>query len=256
MMGFSTAIGLMFGFTLIMAAVLIGGIDKFWNLVSLPSFVIVIGGSIAAVLAAYPLRQILKLHQFIFVTFSSREFNPLSNIELIVAFADIARTDGVLALEKKIQTLEDSFLARGVQLITDGLSPDVVEHLLHEEMRTIYWRHTRNRGMVAMLGRLLPAFGLIGTLIGLVLMLANLDPATIGSNMAIAVLTTLYGALLANLIFNPLADKLAYMNDEELRLMEITLKGILAIQAGESPRMIRNKLLIYVDPEDRPINDF
>ncbi|MDR2761858.1 MAG: MotA/TolQ/ExbB proton channel family protein [Planctomycetaceae bacterium] len=254
-MGFSTAIGLASGFTLIMAAVLISGVDKFWNLVSVSSFVIVVGGSFSAIFAAYPLRHILKLRQIISVTFSSREFNPIGNIELIVSFADIARTEGVLALEKKIQTLDDSFLARGVQLITDGLSPDVVEYLLREEMRAINLRHVRNRGMIAMFGKVLPAFGLIGTLIGLVLLLANLDPAAIGSNMAIAVLTTLYGATLANLMFLPLADKLAYMNDEEVRLMEITLKGIIAIQAGESPRMIRNKLLIYIDPDERPLGD-
>ncbi|MDR2170752.1 MAG: MotA/TolQ/ExbB proton channel family protein [Planctomycetaceae bacterium] len=254
-MGFSTAIGLFSGFAIILLAVLFSGVDKIWNLISFPSFAIVVGGSIAALFAAYPLRQILKISQFISITFSAREFNPLSNIELIVSFADVARTEGVLALESKIQTLEDSFLARGVQLITDGLSPDVVEYLLREEMRAINLRHIRNRGVIAMFGRVLPAFGLIGTLIGLVLMLANLDPATIGENMAIAVLTTLYGALLANLMFNPLADKLAFMNDEEVKLMEITLKGILAIQAGESPRMIRNKLLIYIEPDDRPLND-
>jgi chemotaxis protein MotA len=254
-MGFSTSIGLIFGFTLIMTAVLIGGLDKFWNLINLPSFLIVVGGSLAAVCAAYPLRQFLKIHRFVSVTFSPKEFNPLSNIELIVSFADIARTEGVLALEKKIQTLDDSFLARGVQLITDGLSPDVVDHLLREEMRAIHLRHLRNRGIIAMLGRVLPAFGLIGTLLGLVLMLANLDPATIGSNMAIAVLTTLYGALLANMLCNPIADKLAFMNDQEVRMMEITINGIIAIQSGENPRMIRNKLLIYVDPDERPLSD-
>ncbi|MDR1142266.1 MAG: MotA/TolQ/ExbB proton channel family protein [Planctomycetaceae bacterium] len=254
-MGFSTAIGLIFGFMLIMAAVLIGGLDKFWHLINLPSFMIVVGGSFAAVCAAYPLRQFLKIHRIVSVTFSPKEFNPLGNIELIVSFADIARTEGVLALEKKIQTLDDSFLARGVQLITDGLSPDVVDHLLREEMRAINSRHLRNRGIIAMLGRVLPAFGLIGTLLGLVLMLANLDPATIGSNMAIAVLTTLYGALLANMFCNPIADKLAFMNDQEVRMMEITINGIIAIQSGENPRMIRNKLLIYVDPDDRPLSD-
>ncbi|MDR1479930.1 MAG: MotA/TolQ/ExbB proton channel family protein [Planctomycetaceae bacterium] len=254
-MGFSTAIGLIFGFTLIMAAVLIGGLDKFWNLVNLPSFMIVIGGSFAAVCTAYPLRQLLKIHRFVSVTFSTKEFNPLGNIELIISFADIARTEGVLALEKKIQTLDDLFLARGVQLITDGLSPDVVEYLLREEMRAINSRHLRNRGIIAMFGKLLPAFGLIGTLLGLVLMLANLDPATIGPNMAIAVLTTLYGALLANMVCIPIADKLAFMNDEEIRMMEITIKGVIAIQSGENPRMIRNKLLIYIDPDDRPLND-
>jgi chemotaxis protein MotA len=254
-MGFSTAIGLILGLTLIMAAVLIGGVDKFWFLVNFPAFLIVVGGSLSAVCAAYPLRQILKIHQFIAVTFNSKEFNPLGNIERIVSFADIARTEGVLALETKIQTLDDSFLARGIQLLTDGLSPNMVEYLLREEMKIINSRHLRNRSVIAMLGKVLPTFGLIGTLIGLVLMLANLDPSTIGPSMAIAILTTLYGALLANMVFNPLADKLAYMNNEEVRMMEITLKGIMAIQAGESPRMIKNKLLIHIDPDERPPSD-
>jgi chemotaxis protein MotA len=254
-MGFSTTIGLVFGFALIISAVLVGGFDKFWHRVNFPSFLIVGGGSFSAVCAAYPLRQSLKMPRFISVTFSPREFNPLNNIELIVSFADIARTEGVLALEKKILTLEDSFLARGVQLITDGLSPDMVEYLLREEMRAINSRHVRNRSIIAMFGKVLPAFGLIGTLLGLVLILAHLDPATIGANMAIAVLTTLYGAVLANMMFNPLADKLTYMNNEEVRMMEITLKGIIAIQAGESPRLIRNKLMIYIDPDERPVSD-
>ncbi|MDR1924747.1 MAG: MotA/TolQ/ExbB proton channel family protein [Planctomycetaceae bacterium] len=244
------------GFTLIIVSVLCSGVDKLGSLLSFSSFFIVVGGSFAAVCSAYPLRQILKAHQFIRVVFYPKELDPVKNVELIVLFAEIARNEGVLALEKKIYTLEDKFLARGIQLITDGLSPDTVDYLLREEIRAISTRHVRNRGIIAMFGRVLPAFGLIGTLIGLVLMLANLDQATIGSSMAIAVLTTLYGALMSNLMFTPWADKLAFLNEEEVRTMEITLKGILAIHAGENPRIIKNKLLIYVDPEERPFNDF
>jgi chemotaxis protein MotA len=147
---------------------------------------------------------------------------------------------------------DNPLLATGIRMAVDGMSPEVVESVMNIEIDSVNGRHSYGKTVLGKMGQYAPAFGMIGTLIGLVLMLADLDPETIGAGMAVALLTTLYGAILSNLMFLPWADKLGMINDDEIQCMEITLKGVIAIQSGENPRVIKQKLLMYLPPSQRP----
>ena len=252
-MGISNIIGLILGWALIVTAIALGGVDKIMWFVDIPSVCIVLGGTAAALFVGYPLKPLLGIHKYIKISFTAKERNPLSVIEQIVALSESARREGLLSLENHLEDMEDNpFLAVGIRMAVDGMSPEVVESIMNTEIEAVNTRHSYGKGMVAKLGQYAPAFGMIGTLIGLVLMLADLDPDTIGAGMAVALLTTLYGAILANLMFLPWSDKLTLINDEELIGMEITLRGVIAIQSGENPRVIKQKLMMYLPPSKRP----
>ncbi len=254
-MDIATIIGMVLGSALIVGAIALGGFDKliiFWDT---PSVLIVIGGAIASVLVAYPLRAVLQSIKYGMISISHKEYSAQLAIEQIVSLAETARREGLLALENRMEEITDPFLAGGVRMAVDGMSPEVVEAIMNTEIDAVNARHNYGRSVIANFGKYAPAFGMIGTLIGLVLMLADLNPETIGSGMAVALLTTLYGAIASNLFLLPMADKLGFVNDFELQVMEITLKGVVAIQAGENPRVIRQKLLTYIPPADRPMEE-
>jgi len=252
-MGLSNIIGLTLGWGLIIMAIALGGFDKIALFIDYPSVLIVLGGTLASVLVAYPLASILQMHKQILITFTAKERNPLSVIEQIVSLSESARREGLLSLENHLEEIDDNpLLATGIRMAVDGMSPEVVESIMNTEIDSVNSRHQYGQKIIANLGKYSPAFGMIGTLIGLVLMLADLNPDTIGSGMAVALLTTLYGAIISNLVFLPWADKLGFINDAELQCMEITLKGVIAIQSGENPRIIKQKLMMYLPPNQRP----
>ena len=252
-MGLANIVGLLLGWALILGAICLGGIDKLKIFFDLPSVFIVLGGTLASLLVAYPLAPVLGMHKYILVSFTAKDRDPLKVIEQIVALSESARREGLLSLENHLEEIDDNpLLAMGIRLAVDGMSPEVVESIMNNEIDAVNGRHAYGKGVCANLGKYAPAFGMIGTLIGLVLMLADLNPETIGSGMAVALLTTLYGAILANLMFLPWADKLGFINDDELQCMEITLKGVLAIQGGENPRVVKQKLLTYIPVAKRP----
>ena len=258
-MGLSNIIGLILGFGLIAVSIILGANFDFRKtgvFLDIPSVGIVFGGTLASVLVAYPLASILQMHKQIIITFTAREREPLKVIEQIVSLSESARREGLLSLENHLEEIDDNpLLATGIRMAVDGMSPEVVESIMNTEIDAINSRHMYGKSIISNLGKYAPAFGMIGTLIGLVLMLADLNPDTIGSGMAVALLTTLYGAILSNLVFLPWADKLGFINDDELQCMEITLKGVIAIQSGENPRIIRQKLLMYLPPNKRPMDD-
>jgi chemotaxis protein MotA len=161
----------------------------------------------------------------------------------------------LLAQESKIDTVNDPFLAEALNLIVDGLPPATVENILSSDMEAMQQRHQQGRNIVLHCGKYAPAFGMIGTLIGLVLMLTQLDADTVGPGMAIAVLTTLYGVIAANLFFLPIAEKLKQLNDAEMQIKAMIVRGVLAIQAGEHPRIIQLKLQTFLPPEERASDD-
>ena len=255
-MGLSNIIGLILGSGLIVMAIALGGFDKIWLFVDYPSILIVLGGTMASILVAYPLASVLGLHKHILISFTAKERSPLKVIEQIVTLSESARREGLLSLENHLEEIDDNpLLATGIRMAVDGMSPEVVESIMNTEIDAINARHMYGKGMVAKLGQYSPAFGMIGTLIGLVLMLADLNPDTIGAGMAVALLTTLYGAIISNLVFLPWSDKLGFINDDEMQCMEITLKGVIAIQSGENPRVIKQKLLMYLPPAKRPMEE-
>jgi chemotaxis protein MotA len=251
-----TFFGCILGVGLIVFAIILGGWDNlflFWNI---PAMLIVFGGAIASVMIAFPLKTVFKLPVYLRKSFIHEELHPQNMINQIVALAETARRNGLLALEYHLEEFNDSFLSEGVQMIVDGLPSESVEKILNAEINAMNIRHKLGRSLIANYGKFTPAFGMIGTLVGLVLMFAHLNPETIGTGMAVAILTTLYGAVVSYLLLLPIAEKLAILNDSEIQWREMILTGILAIQAGEHPRVIRMKLQTYLVPDERPKEDY
>ena len=173
-----------------------------------------------------------------------------------MSLAETARRDGLLALEGRIGEIENPFVVLGIQMAVDGTRPEVMEDILRTEMDAVATRHRDGKAVLDCMGRFAPAFGMIGTLMGLIIMLGDMsDPSKIGAGMAVALLTTLYGAIVSNVVFLPFAEKLGFTNKQELLAMEIVIRGIMAIQSGENPRVIEQKLNTFVPPKLRRTGD-
>jgi chemotaxis protein MotA len=174
-------------------------------------------------------------------------------IRQLVSLAETARRDGLLKLDDRLHEIENPFIALGIQMLVDGTRPEVIEDILRTELDAVATRHREGKALLDTMGRYAPAFGMIGTLLGLIIMLGDMtDPTKIGAGMAVALLTTLYGAVAANAFLLPFADKLGFTSRKELLNMEIVIRGIMAIQSGENPRVIEQKLNTFVPPSDRP----
>ncbi len=247
-MDISTPIGLGLGFVLILAA-MGSSIPAF---IDVPSMLIVVGGTIAATLVSYPLETVLGISQVLMKTIFYSLPKNTEVIKMLIDFATRARRDGILALEEASQSIEDPFFKKGLQLAIDGNPPEVIEMVLTNEIEKMEERHQIGAGIFSTMANYAPAFGMIGTLIGLVQMLRNLqDPSSIGASMAVALITTFYGAVMANLIFLPLAAKLKYRAQEEKLQMDIIMTGILSIQSGDNPRVVEEKLKTFLPPKER-----
>lgn len=220
--------------------------------VNIPSVLIVAGGTVGSLLVSFPIKEVLNSYRPLSKCFKFNLQEPKDLIRRLVEFAEIARRDGILALESVTGDIEDPFLIKGIQLAVDGTDPELIEQILTSELETLEERHAANRKVFEILGKYCPAWGMIGTLIGLVIMLAQLEnPETIGPAMAVALITTFYGAIAANFIFLPLADKLQKRHDEEMLLKIIILRGVMAIQSGDNPRIVGQRLEIFLPPEER-----
>ncbi len=249
----ATLLGLFGGTLLILLSIMVsGGLAAFINI---PSLFVVVGGTIAAVLVQYPLNDVLGVIGVMRKTLLTKTAEPTRLIETIVQFAEEARREGLLALEKHIREIDDDFIKDGLQLAIDGTEPELLREILDTEMGNLEDRHGKGHGILQAFGTFAPAFGMIGTLIGLVIMLQNMkDPSTIGPAMAVALITTFYGAVLANLIFLPLAGKLKERTKEEVKVREMIMEGILAIQSGDNPRLVEQKLKTFLPPKLRETN--
>ena len=242
-MDLATLVGLIGAFAIVVMAMVMGGdIAMFINV---PSILIVFVGSFFAVMMKFELGQMLGMGKVMGKGFSFKLSKPEVIIAEVVELAGLARKGGLLSLEGK--EVSDDFLGKGIQLLVDGHDPDVVRNILSKEAKLAADRHLVSASIFSALGDTGPAMGMIGTLIGLVAMLANMDdPKTIGPAMAVALLTTLYGAMLATMFSLPLADKLKLRNDEEGRLRSMIIDALLAIQAGQNPRVIESTLQAYI----------
>jgi chemotaxis protein MotA len=247
-MDIATIIGIVSGIALLLGAIMMGsGLGTF---IDIPSVLVTIGGSVAAMFIAYPLDRVIGSIQIATKAFFSSKHSPEETIERIVGLAVKARKESIIALER--EEINEPFLAKGIQLVVDGTAPALVRSILKTEIGFMKQRHTTGQRFFKTLGAMGPAFGMIGTLIGLVQMLQNLnDPASIGPAMAIALLTTFYGALLANLIAIPIAEKLAGRSAEEVLMMEVIIEGVLAILEGDNPMIVRSKLEAFLSPKLR-----
>lgn len=230
-----------------------GGLRHFWDL---PSILITLGGAFCCVLAEKALPDYINGLKSIKLVFKAPEYNLPEVIRKIIELSNIARKEGLLALEEASAELDDAFLRKGVLLIVDGTDPELVRGILETEMASIDDRHKKNITFWLDLAGMGPAWGMIGTLIGLILMLQDMnDPSTIGPSMAVALITTLYGSLLANWIATPVAQKLGVNNNAEMAIKEVMIEGLLSIQAGENPRVIEEKLKSFLSPADKEAMD-
>ncbi|OUM97413.1 MAG: flagellar motor protein MotP [Firmicutes bacterium ZCTH02-B6] len=241
----SSVLGIFIGLTAIIWAVTS---DGDWRLfVDWPSLVIVLGGTIAATLISHPMEQIARVPMLVRVAFSQRRQTAADVIPLMVHFAEKARREGLLAMEEEAEALEDPFLRKGIQLAVDGVDPEIVRNVLETEIDFLSERHAAGRAVFQTAGNFAPAFGMLGTLVGLIRMLAYLEnPDQIGSGLAVALITTFYGAVLANLVFLPIAGKLQVKSSQELLVKALVVEGILAIQAGDNPRIVEEKLRAFL----------
>ncbi len=244
--------GLAMGISLLLLSIMLAPGASLGAFIDYPSMAVVVGGAIAASCIAFPLKTLLQFPKVLKKIFKPDTPDAKPVIKQLVECAEIARRDGVLALESKTQEIEDPFLLLGIQMAVDGTDAELMEKILRSEMEAVAQRHKTGKSLMETLGRYAPAFGMIGTLIGLIIMLGNMDdPEAIGPGMAVALITTLYGAIVANLIFLPFADKLGFYSKRELEVREIILRGLLAIQEGDNPRVLEQKLKICLPKSER-----
>ncbi len=225
-------------------------LGNFWDL---PSFLIVIIGSIMCMITmSESFGDLINKIKSFLLTIKSPESNEADVIHTIIDLANVARKEGLLQLEEAAGDIDDEFLKKGIMLIVDGTDQELVSSILETEIDCIEQRHSKVIGFWDNLAAMGPAWGMIGTLIGLINMLKLLDdPSSIGPNMAVALITTLYGSLLANWISIPIATKLRANNKKEIMTKEVISEGILSIQAGENPRVIEEKLKSFLSPGAR-----
>ncbi len=250
-MDIASVLGVIIAISLILGAIVLGG-GSFGAFIDPPSLMVVIGGAIAAAMISFPMKNFLGVFGVGMKVFLYKLDSIPSLIEELVSLAETARRDGLLALESRLDDIENSFVVLGIQMAVDGTRPEVMEDIMRTELDAVATRHRDGKAILDCMGRFAPAFGMIGTLMGLVIMLGDMsDPSKIGAGMAVALLTTMYGAIASNVVFLPFAEKLGFTNKQELLAMEIIVRGIMAIQSGENPRVIEQKLNTFIPPKLR-----
>lgn len=249
LVGFFAAIGLL------IYSIIAGG-GAFSSFIDIPSVACVIGGAAAAAFMCFPLKTMLGLPMVYKKIFLNTPPNVLELIKQLVSLAETARRDGLLALESKMAEISDPIIRSGIQMAVDGSDATTIEEVMRTEMEAIAKRHKEGKAILDQVGRFAPAFGMIGTLMGLIMMLGNMsDPSGIGKGMAVALITTLYGAIIANVFCQPFAEKLGLLSKYELNSIELVIRGVLAIQSGESPRTLEQRLLTCLHPKLRPVKE-
>ena len=246
-----TFIGLGLVFVSIIVSTVMDG-NSFAPLIGPSSFVLVLFGTIGAALSGYRMDMMKRLPKGFIVALTAKPQDPDELVTNLMQYAEAARKDGILALESGLEDLEDKFLAAGLQSVVDGLESEEVREVMEAEIIAMEARHESLIGLFKKLVEYAPTLGMIGTVIGLINILGNLsDPSALGTGMALALLTTLYGVFFANIIFSPIAGKLTVLNELEVMTRELTVEGIIAIREGASPRHIVERLEAYLEPELR-----
>ena len=249
-MDLGTVIGIVLIMALLLGAMSMGvGVGAY---IDIPSVLIVVGGSIGALMVSFKPSQMKSFTKIFMKAIKPGEEDVGELIKKLVEFATKARKDGILALESEVNNEENDFLKKGLSMAIDGSEPDTIRELLEIEMEQTSTRHKINGSIFNQWAGLAGAMGMVGTLIGLVAMLLNMaDPSAIGPSMAVALLTTMYGAIIGNVFGTPIYNILTIRNDEETKVKEMILSGIMSIQSGDAPRVLEAKLLSYLAPADR-----
>lgn len=247
-MDLSTILGIIIGFGSLVAAVLMDGghIGQMWLF---SAFLLIVGGTVGATTISYPMEQMMQLPKLIGKAFFNKPLDLNATIDTLVDLVEKARREGLLALQNETAQLDDDFMVRGIELVVDGTDPQAVRTIMETEIAFLEKRHQSGYGIFETAGGYAPTIGIVGTVMGLVHVLSNLDdPDSLGPAVAIAFMATFYGILTANLFWLPIASKLKVRSAEEVLLKEIVLEGVLSIQAGESPRIVREKLQVFLPP--------
>lgn len=249
-MDLATIIGIVVALGMVLYGILMGSpLNLFWNI---PSVFIVIGGTLGILFINFPLKDIIGVFSVIKNAFHSPAYNARVLVADFVVFSTKARREGILALETAAADIKDPFLKQGLELVIDGLEPQSIRDILESEMDNLEIRHKKGIDILNSIATYAPAMGMIGTLIGLVQMLQSMnDPSGIGPAMAVALITTFYGALIANLFALPMAGKLSARSNEEMLNKGIIVEGIMSISAGDNPRIVEKKLHAYIAPRLR-----
>lgn len=253
-MDLASIIGLIVCMILVIFGIVSGdqGFAALGNFIDPASALITFGGAFCSVMASYTMPAFTNGLKSFLLIFKSPSLNTPQIIAKIIELSNVARKEGLLSLEEAAGDLDDAFLKKGILLIVDGTDPELVRAIMETELTSVDDRHRKNIGFWQDIASMGPAWGMIGTLIGLINMLKMLDdPSSIGPNMAVALITTLYGSMLANWVATPCANKLKSFNNEEMLVKEIMIEGLLSIQAGENPRVIEEKLKSFLAPKDR-----
>ncbi|SFG49046.1 chemotaxis protein MotA [Halobacillus alkaliphilus] len=250
-----TPIGITIGFIMVIFGIAsnagFGGMTSF---IQASSIVIVLGGLVAALLVNFNVSEVKLTFRVTKEAFKQTDMNLRQLINLFVGLSERARREGLLALEAQLEEVEDPFIKKGILLAVDGIEPEVINDIMNAEIIAVEERHQRGRAIIEKAGEYAPAWGMIGTLIGLVLMLQSLStPETLGPKMAVALLTTFYGTLLANLVFIPMAGKLENKTEQEIFMKQVIIEGVIGVQSGQNPKILEEKLSAFLSEEDKAI---
>ncbi|MCK9328294.1 MAG: motility protein A [Candidatus Cloacimonetes bacterium] len=249
-MDIATFLGIIFAFALVFVPLILKG--DLPTFIDYPSLMITIGGAVSATIASFTMNDIIGSFKVTKNAFFSKPQEPGKIIDSMVDLGEKARREGILALEREMAKIDDDFLKKSIQLAVDGNEPEVIENVMSTEIDNLEERHKTGKSIFDTLANFGPAFGMIGTLIGLIQMLKSLDdPSNIGAGMAVALITTFYGSMLANAVATPIANKLGVRSKEEINIKNMILFGVLSIHSGDNPRVTRDKLETFISPNLR-----
>ena len=251
-MDIASFIGIFGGIAIVLFGAFMG--RSLGGLIDVPSMFITIGGSYMCLFLTYPLSYVIGIFKVMGKVFKVADYKEKEMVQKLVALSEKSRRTGLLALEEEIQDFEDDFLRTGLRNVIDGIDGAAIRVSMENELTQMEERHNKWISLVNAWATLAPGFGMLGTVIGLIGMLLNLeDKSSLGPNMAVALVTTFYGSMMSNWMLIPIASKLAYQNNLEIRSKEMIIEGILGIQSGDHPRILAQRLLTYLDPKDRKV---
>jgi len=252
-MNLSTVIGVVGSLSMLVFSILSGG-GTVLAFMHIPSIILVVVCPYFLLFSFSNLREVLGIFGIINLTFKVPSFNEQGIITKLMAMSEKARREGLLALEEELEDLDDEFMKKGMRLVVDGTDAEIIRNLMENELTQMQDRHVAKMQILNMWASFAPAVGMMGTVIGLIGMLKNLeDKSALGPNMAIALITTFYGSLVANFLMLPFSGKLRTYDAMETKVKEMQIEGVLSIQAGDNPRILATKLLSYLTPDDRKV---
>lgn len=249
-MDIATVAGVVAGIICVVISInLDGDLSAFYDL---PSIFITVGGGLCSTLISYRISEFVKIFKVVGKVFFGKQAEAQKILRTLVSLSQKSRREGLLALESEFEEIDDEFMKQSLQLIIDGVEPEMIKETMDLELENLSLRHSKGQGLFKTMGALFPAWGMIGTLIGLINLLKRLDdPSAIGPSMAVALITTFYGSMLANFVCIPIANKLGVASRDEIQMKQMILEGVLSIQAGENTRLMEHKLKTFLSPDEK-----